>query len=127
MQQRLQRFIGGCGYLDEDRLTVGAPVHAVQHQAVKVNVEVGGRAKALDQRDRAAVGLLAARTRARPLLPLVSYDTWLCPSSPHPVRICKCSIAQSSPANSPARAADRRHSAEKIRSTSAARLRTCAR
>ena len=43
VQQRLQRFIGGCGYLDEDRLTVGAPVHAVEHQAVKVNVEVGGR------------------------------------------------------------------------------------
>jgi hypothetical protein len=34
------------------------PVHAVQHQAVKVNVEIGRRAKALDQRDRAAVGLV---------------------------------------------------------------------
>jgi len=35
-----------------------APVHAVQHQAVQVGVEVGRRAKALDQRDRAAVGLI---------------------------------------------------------------------
>ena len=58
VQQRLQRFIGGCAYLDEDRLTLGAPVHAIQHQAVQVDVEVGGRAKPLDQRDRAAVGLL---------------------------------------------------------------------
>ena len=57
VQQRLQRFIGGCGYLDEDRLTVGAPVHAVRHQAVQVDVEVGSGTKALDQRDRAAVGL----------------------------------------------------------------------
>ena len=58
VQQRLQRFIGGCAYLDEDRLTVGAPVHAIEHQAVQVDVAVGGRAKPLDQRDRAAVGLL---------------------------------------------------------------------
>ena len=35
-----------------------APVHAVQHQAVKVDVEIGGRSKSLDQRDRAAVSLL---------------------------------------------------------------------
>ena len=40
------------------RLTLGAPIHAVQHQAVQVDVQVGGRAKPLDQRDRAAVGLL---------------------------------------------------------------------
>ena len=62
MQQRLQRFIAGCGYFNEDRITVSAPVHAVEHQAVKVNVEVGGRPlhpqARLDQRDRAAVGLL---------------------------------------------------------------------
>jgi len=31
VQQRLQRFIGRCGYFDEDWLTVGTPVHAVQH------------------------------------------------------------------------------------------------
>jgi hypothetical protein len=37
-------------------------VHAVQHQAVQVDVEVGGRAKALDQRDRAAVGLVGLET-----------------------------------------------------------------
>jgi hypothetical protein len=47
------------GYLDEDRLAFGAaPVDAVQHQAVKVDVQVGGRAEALDQRDGTAVGLV---------------------------------------------------------------------
>ena len=40
------------------RLTLGAPIHDIQHQAVQVDVEVGGRSKSLDQRDRAAVGLL---------------------------------------------------------------------
>ena len=58
MQQRLQRFIGGRGDLDENRLTVGAPVHAVQYQAVQVGVQVGGATKPLDQRDRAAAGVL---------------------------------------------------------------------
>ena len=49
-------------HLDEDRLSVAAPAHAVQHHAVRVDVEVGGRAlpsqARLDQRDRAAVGLV---------------------------------------------------------------------
>ena len=59
MQHRLQRFIGWRGYIDEDRGVVGtASVHAVQHQAVQVDVEVGGRAEALDQRDGAAVGFV---------------------------------------------------------------------
>ena len=40
----------------EDRFAFGvAAVHAVQHQAVKVNVEIGRRAKSLYQRDRAAI------------------------------------------------------------------------
>jgi len=59
VQHRLQRLVGWRGYFDEDRFAFGvAPVHAVQHQAVKVNVEIGGRTKSLDQRDRAAVSLL---------------------------------------------------------------------
>ena len=57
VKQRLQPFIGGRGYFDKDRLTVSAPVDAVEHQAVQVDVQVGGRSEALDQRDRAAVGL----------------------------------------------------------------------
>ena len=40
----------------EIRQPHAALVHAVQDQAVKVNVQVGGRAETLDQRDRAAVG-----------------------------------------------------------------------
>jgi hypothetical protein len=50
--------VGGRTRFDEDRQAIGAaPVHAVQHQAVKVNVEVGRRAEALDQRHGAAVAL----------------------------------------------------------------------
>ena len=57
VQQRLQLLVGGCGYFDKHRLAVGAPVHAVQHQAMQMSIEIGRRAKTLDQRDRAAVGL----------------------------------------------------------------------
>ena len=56
-QHRLQCLIGRRGHLDERRLAIGAaPVHPVQHQAVQVDVEIGRRAKALDQRDRATLG-----------------------------------------------------------------------
>ncbi len=42
VQHRVQRFISGRRTLDELQLAVcAAPVHAVQHRAVKVNVEVG--------------------------------------------------------------------------------------
>jgi hypothetical protein len=59
VQHGLQRCVGRRRDVDELRHTVGtAPVHAVQHQAVQVNVEVGRRAEALDQRDRAAVGFV---------------------------------------------------------------------
>jgi hypothetical protein len=59
LQQRVQLVVGGRTGLDEGWHTVGlTAVHAIQHQAVQVNVEVGGGAKALDQRDRAAVALV---------------------------------------------------------------------
>ena len=59
VQHRLQRFIGWRRHLDEFRRAVSAAsVHAVQHQAMQVSVEIGRRAEALDQRDRAAVGLV---------------------------------------------------------------------
>jgi hypothetical protein len=55
----VQRFVGRRGGVDELRHAVGAaPVHAVQDQAVKVNVQVGSRAKALNQSDRAAIGFV---------------------------------------------------------------------
>jgi len=42
VQHRLQRPVGWRGHFDEDRFAFGiAPVHAVQHQAVKVDVQVG--------------------------------------------------------------------------------------
>ena len=64
VQHRLQRLVGWGGHFDEDRFAFGVvAVYAVQHQAVKVNVEIGRRAKALDQRDCAAVSLLGLQTR----------------------------------------------------------------
>ena len=59
VQHRLHRFVGWLGNFDELRRPVSAaPAHAVQDQAVKVNVQVGGRAKALNQSDRTAVSLV---------------------------------------------------------------------
>ncbi len=59
VQHCLQRFVGWLGNFDELRRPVNAaPVHAVQDQAVKVNVQVGGRAKALNQSDRTAISLV---------------------------------------------------------------------
>ena len=70
VQHRLQRFIGWRGYLHELRRAFGAaPVHAVQHEAVNVDVEVGGRAKSLYQRDRAAVGLGCLEARLTEQVP----------------------------------------------------------
>ena len=57
VQQHLQFLVGWRGYFDKHRLAARAPVHAVQHQAMEVNIEIGRRPKSLDQRDRAAVGL----------------------------------------------------------------------
>lgn len=42
-RHRLPRLIGGRRHLGKHRLDVGAPIHAVSHQAVQVNIEVGGR------------------------------------------------------------------------------------
>jgi hypothetical protein len=42
VQHRLQRFAGGRLNFHEDRRAVGvAAVHAIKHQAVQVNVQVG--------------------------------------------------------------------------------------
>ena len=58
VQHRLQCFVSWLGNFDELRRPNAAPVHTVQDQAVKVNVQVGGRAKALNQSDRTAVSLV---------------------------------------------------------------------
>ena len=58
VQHGLQRLIGRRSHLDEDRVAFSAPAHAVQHQAVQVDVQVGSRPEALDQRGRTAVGLV---------------------------------------------------------------------
>jgi hypothetical protein len=59
LQQRAQLVVGGRTRLDEGWCAIGAaPVHAVQHQAVQVDVQVGGRAKTLDQRHGTAVAFV---------------------------------------------------------------------
>ena len=48
LQQRVQRVVGGRTRLDEAGRAVGvAAVHAVQHQAVQVDVQVGGASRSV--------------------------------------------------------------------------------
>ena len=41
----------------EDRDPAGKAIDAIEHQAMEMNVEIGGGAKALDERHRAGLGL----------------------------------------------------------------------
>ena len=56
VEQALQLIVGGRARLLEDRLALGAPIHAIEHQTVQMDVQVGGRAESLDERDRSGVG-----------------------------------------------------------------------
>ena len=56
VEQAMQLSAGGRTRLLEDRFAPGAPIHAVEHQAMQMNVQVGGRAESLDEGDRAGVG-----------------------------------------------------------------------
>ena len=47
-----------------------AAVHPVQHQIVQVDVEIGGRAKALDQRDGTALAFVTLQRRVVQQMPL---------------------------------------------------------
>jgi hypothetical protein len=64
-QKRVQLEAGGHMDLAEARhARVAAPANAVQHQAVKVNVEIGGRHEALDQCDGASVPFVSLEPSA---------------------------------------------------------------
>jgi hypothetical protein len=52
---------GGRTRLLKDQLAFGAPIHAIEHQTVQIDIQVGRRAESLDQRDRAGVGCGAAQ------------------------------------------------------------------
>jgi hypothetical protein len=41
------------------RFSPSAPIHTVEHQTVQMDVQVGGRAESLNQRDRACIGCSA--------------------------------------------------------------------
>jgi hypothetical protein len=71
LQQCVRFFVGGRTGLNEAGRAVGvAAVHAVQHQAMQMDVQVGCRAKALDERDRAALAFFALEPRVVQQMPL---------------------------------------------------------
>ena len=47
----------------EDRRARAAAIHAIEHQAMQMDVEIGRRAEALDERDRTGVSLAAFESR----------------------------------------------------------------
>jgi hypothetical protein len=67
----VQFLFGGRASLDEAGRAISvATVHPVQDQAVQVDVQVGSRAKALDQRDGAALAFVALEPRVAQQMPL---------------------------------------------------------
>jgi hypothetical protein len=70
VQQCIELVVGRRTRLDETGHAIGvAAVHAVQHQAVKVNVEVGGGPEAQDQRDSATVAFVSGEPGSGPQVP----------------------------------------------------------
>ena len=63
VEQTRQFIVAGGAHLLEDRFAPGAPIHAVEHQTVQMDVQVGGRAESMDERDRAGVGYGAFEPR----------------------------------------------------------------
>ncbi len=49
-EQRLKLLSGGGRYGLEDRDLVGKAIDAIKHQAMEVNIKIGGGAKPLDER-----------------------------------------------------------------------------
>ena len=61
----MQLVVGGRTHLDEDWYAIGtAPANTVEHQAMQVDVEVGGP-EALDQHDGAAVAFVGPKSVSR--------------------------------------------------------------
>ena len=70
LQQRVKFLAGGRTHLDEGlRAIDAAAVHAVQHQAVQVDVQAGSRAEALDQGDSATLTFVALEPRVVQQMP----------------------------------------------------------
>lgn len=65
-QQRVQLIVAGRMHLDEAlRAIVTSPIHSAQRQAMQVGIELGGRPKALDQRDGTTVTVLGQNPGSR--------------------------------------------------------------
>ena len=56
VEQVLQLIAGGGARFLEDRFALSASINPVEHQTMQMDVQVGGRAKSLDEGDRAGVG-----------------------------------------------------------------------
>jgi len=53
----LQLLRSGAAHFMEDPHALGHPIDSIEDQAVQMYVEIGGRAEALDEGDRASAGL----------------------------------------------------------------------
>jgi hypothetical protein len=62
-KQRLELCHAGSARFMEDRLALAAAIHAIGYLPMQMNVEIGGRAEALDERDRTGVSLAALQSR----------------------------------------------------------------
>src|SRR5689334_7462729 len=63
IEQRLELCGAGSARFMEHRRARAAAIHAIEDQAMQMNVEIGRRAEALDERDRTAVRLAAFASR----------------------------------------------------------------
>jgi hypothetical protein len=71
--QRVQLVVGGCIHLDELQSAIRAePVYAVQHQAVQVDVQVGGQDGAAQAAPFCLWGSLLLPSRTRRYAPKIT-------------------------------------------------------
>ncbi|HUL18637.1 MAG TPA: hypothetical protein VLV29_05155 [Steroidobacteraceae bacterium] len=63
LKQRVELCHAGGARFMEDRRALAAAIHAIGYLPMQMNVEIGGRAEALDERDRTAVSLAALQSR----------------------------------------------------------------
>ena len=63
LEQALQLIAVGGACFVKERFIPGAAIDAVEHQAMKVDIQIGRRAEAPDERDAACVGGTSFKTR----------------------------------------------------------------
>ena len=63
LEQALELIAAGGACCVKDRFIPAAAIDAVEHQAMQVDVQIGRRAEALDERDAACVGCVSSKPR----------------------------------------------------------------